>query len=82
MRPIASGRPGRMATRQNSTSPSSAMTCLVWSASPTLTPPEVITASADAAAMRKASASARGSSRTTPMSIGSAPRRCSIAHSV
>ena len=82
MRPIAIGRPGRIAMRQNSTSPSAAMTALVWSASPTLTPPEVMTASALAAAARNVASSAAGSSRTTPRSSPSTPRRCSIAHSV
>ena len=54
MRPIAIGRPGRMAIFQNSTSPKAFITCLVWSASPTLTPPEVMMASALAAAAKKA----------------------------
>ena len=82
MRPMAIGRPGRIAIFQNSTSPSSAMMRLVWSASPTLTPPEVITASAQVAAWLKVSRSAAGSSRTTPRSMASTPRRCSMPHSV
>ena len=54
------------------------MICLVWSASPTLTPPEVITASAQAAAWVKAARNAAGSSRTTPRSSNSSPSRLSM----
>ena len=52
MRPTAIGRPGRIAMRQNATSPSRSITALVWSASPTLTPPLVMIASASAAARK------------------------------
>ena len=44
--PKAIGRPGRMAIFQNSTSPRRAISCLTKSASPTETPPVVMTASA------------------------------------
>ena len=46
IRPTAMGRPGRIATRQNAMSPSCCITARVWSASPTLTPPLVMMASA------------------------------------
>jgi hypothetical protein len=52
MRPTAIGRPGRMAIFQNATSPSFFIMALVKSASPTLTPPLVMMASARAAAHR------------------------------
>ena len=82
IRPTAIGRPGRIAIRQKTASPRLASTIRVWSASPTLAPPVVITASAASAAVRKAASRASGSSRTTPRSSTSTPRRCSIAQSV
>ena len=48
MRPYASGRPGFIAIFQNSTSPSLSSSCLTKSASPTDTPPDVMTTSAAA----------------------------------
>ena len=67
------GRPGRMAMRQKATSPSCFIMALVWSASPMLTPPLVMMASASPAAWRKAASRAAGSSLTTPMSSTSTP---------
>ena len=75
--PTAMGRPGRMAMRQNATSPSCFIMALVWSASPMLTPPLVMMASASRAAWRKAASRAAGSSLITPMSITSTPMRVS-----
>ena len=82
MRPTAMGRPGRMAMRQKATSPSFFIMARVWSASPTLTPPLVMMASARCAASVKAASSRAGSSRTTPMSITSTPRRVSRPNTV
>ena len=53
MRPTASGRPGCIATCQNSMPPASCSTALTRSWSPTETPPEVSTTSAVAAAARR-----------------------------
>ena len=77
IRPSANGRPGRIAMRQNATSPNWAIIPLVKSASPTLTPPLLMITSACAAALRKAASSATGSSRTTPSSMTSQPSRSS-----
>jgi hypothetical protein len=82
MRPKAIGRPGFMAIFQNSTSPSLLIMARVKSASPTDTPPLVMTASAIDAASRKVVSRAAGSSRTTPMSITSKPRRVSMPNRV
>jgi len=66
-----------MAIFQNSTSPSFAIICRMKSASPTETPPVVMIASADEAFLNAASSFA-GSSRTTPRSMISTPRRESM----
>ena len=76
------GRPGRMATRQNAMSPSCCITLRVWSASPTLTPPLVMIASARLAASASAAASAAGSSRTVPRSMTWQPSRVSRPNTV
>ena len=82
MRPTAIGRPGRMAIFQKATSPSFFIMALVKSASPTLTPPLVMMASASRAALAKAASKSAGSSRTTPMSITSQPMRLSNPNTV
>ena len=64
-----------MAIFQKRTSPSFAISSRTKSASPTDTPPEVMTTSALAAAAANARSSASGSSRTTPMSMTSQPSR-------
>ncbi len=89
-RPTAMGRPGRIAIFQNTTPPSpgvslcanSRIMALVWSASPTLTPPLVTMASACCAALRNAAFNASGSSRTTPISMHSMPMRCNRPQTV
>ena len=53
--PIATGRPGLMATRQNTRLPMRSTALRTWSASPVETPPEVITRSWPDAASRNAS---------------------------
>ena len=54
-----SAAPGASRSSRTARRRGSAITCLVWSASPTLTPPEVITASAALAAARKAAVERR-----------------------
>jgi hypothetical protein len=71
-----------MATVQNETSPTCAITSRVKSASPTETPPDEMTASALRPASTMAACSASRRSGTTPMSSGSTPRRMSIARMV
>ena len=71
-----------MTMRQNATSPNCFIMVLVKSASPTLTPPLVMMASACCAARVKAASSSAGSSRTTPRSITSQPRRVSSPKTV
>ncbi len=45
MTPIATGRPGLIATRQNTMRPMLSIAARTWSASPVETPPEVSTRS-------------------------------------
>ena len=80
--PNASGRPGFIAIFQKPTSPVLSSVSFTKSASPTETPPEVMIASAAAAASRNARSTSSRASRTTPRSRISAPTARSMAKSV
>ena len=67
-----------MAIFQNSTSPSLSSSVFTKSASPTDTPPDVMTTSAHPAALANARSTASGASGITPMSIASQLRLASI----
>ena len=67
--PIATGRPGLIATRQNTSRPTFSTASRTWSASPVETPPEVSTRSWPGAAAAIACASAAGSSLRMPRSV-------------
>src|SRR2546421_497659 len=63
---IATGRPGLMATRQNTSLPTASTAARTWSASPVETPPEVSTRSWSCAAAASADSSRRGPSAGMP----------------
>src|SRR5262249_49629490 len=69
MTPIATGRPGLMATRQNTSRPTASTACRTWSASPVETPPEGTTRACSPAAAAIARASRSGSSGRLPRSV-------------
>ena len=78
-RPQANGLPGLMAICHRSRLPSACTAGLMWSSSPTDTPPLVSTTSCPAAASRSAARVASRWSGTLPRSVNSQPRRCTSA---